>query len=133
MSVEVGKLHERPAFIFDVSLAFVFCSVPPAARAADAEAVTIDTTFIVKTPPVRLDRPGRKARASVVLMTGGDGLLNLDATGTITSSTGNFLIMAVQPGATALASSSRGSRTDVSGASSAVRSPASSAENRRRT
>jgi len=63
-----------------------------AAHAADAEAVTIDTTFVVKTPPVRLDRPARRARASVVLMTGGNGLLNIDATGTITDSTGNFLI-----------------------------------------
>jgi hypothetical protein len=52
-----------------------------AARAdgPDAEAVTIDTTFTVKTPPVRLDKPAHDARASVVLMTGGNGLLNLDA------------------------------------------------------
>jgi hypothetical protein len=65
-----------------------------AARAdgPDAEAVTIDTTFIVKTPPVRLDKPAHDARASVVLMTGGDGLLNLDADGNIIDSTGNFLI-----------------------------------------
>ena len=63
-----------------------------AARAADAEAVTIDTTFTVKTPPVRLDQPARPARASVILMTGGNGLLSLDATGTIIDSTGNFLI-----------------------------------------
>jgi len=54
--------------------------------------VTIDTNFIVRTPPVRLDKPAHNGRASVVLMTGGNGLLNLDATGTITDSTGNFLI-----------------------------------------
>ncbi len=92
MSVQLTKPFKQAAFVFGVSLAFAFCSAPPAARAADAEAVTIDTTFITKTPPVRLDRPAGKARASVVLMTGGDGLLDLDATGTITSSTGNFLI-----------------------------------------
>jgi hypothetical protein len=63
-----------------------------AAQAADAEAVTIDTTFIVKTPPVRLDKPARRARASVILMTGGDGLLSLDASGNAIDSTGNFLI-----------------------------------------
>src|SRR5207247_1233665 len=68
------------------------CGSAAAARAADAEAVTIDTTFIVKTPPVRLDHPARPARASVVLMTGGNGLLSLDATGTMIDSTGNFLI-----------------------------------------
>jgi hypothetical protein len=68
------------------------CSTAPVARAVDAEAVTIDTTFSVKTPPVRLDKPAHRARASVVLMTGGNGLLSLDATGTITDSTGNFLI-----------------------------------------
>src|SRR5262249_37830128 len=73
-------------------VAFALCSEAPAARAADAEAVTIDTTFTVKTPPVRLDLPAHRDRASVILMTGGDGLLTLDATGTITTSTGNFLI-----------------------------------------
>ena len=87
-----AKLFKKSAFIFGASLAIAFCGAPPAASAADAEAVTIDTTFIVKTPPVRLDKPARTARASVVLMTGGDGLLNLDATGTILNSTGNFLI-----------------------------------------
>jgi hypothetical protein len=65
-----------------------------AARAGgpDAEGVTIDTTFIVKTPPVRLDKPAHDARASVVLMTGGNGLLSLDMDGNIIDSTGNFLI-----------------------------------------
>jgi hypothetical protein len=92
MSVWPAKLLKKSAFILGVSLAFAFCSAPPAARAADAEAVTIDTTFTVRTPPVRLDKPAREARASVVLMTGGDGLLSLDATGTIINSTGNFLI-----------------------------------------
>jgi hypothetical protein len=81
-----------PVFMFGVSLALAFGSTPHAARAADAEAVTVDTTFTVWTPPVRLDRPARTARASVVLMAGGNGLLSLDATGTIINSTGNFLI-----------------------------------------
>ena len=79
------------AFILSMSLLIV-CGATAAARAADAEAVTIDTTFVVKTPPVRLDRPARPARASVVLMTGGNGLLSLDADGNIINSTGNFLI-----------------------------------------
>jgi len=91
MSVWQAKRFNRSALIL-AACAFGFCSASPAARAADAEAVTIDTTFIVKTPPVRLDRPAHKARASVVLMSGGNGLLSLDATGTITDSTGNFLI-----------------------------------------
>ena len=90
MSVWPAKPFTKSVFIFGASLAFAFCS--PAARAADAEAVTVDTTFTVRTPPVRLDRPARSARASVVLMTGGDGLLSLDVTGTIIDSTGNFLI-----------------------------------------
>jgi hypothetical protein len=68
--------------------------ITSAARAAgpEAEAVTIDTNFVVYTPPVRLENPANNARASVVLMTGGNGLLSLDATGTIIDSTGNFLI-----------------------------------------
>ena len=92
MSVLQAKLFNRSALILAACAAFGVCTASPAARAADAEAVTIDTTFIVKTPPVRLDKPAHKARASVVLMTGGNGLLSLDATGTITDSTGNFLI-----------------------------------------
>jgi hypothetical protein len=92
MSVWPAKRYKASAFIFGLALAFAVCSAPPAARAADAEAVTIDTTFTVRTPPVRLDRPARRARASVVLMTGSNGLLGLDATGTIIDSTGNFLI-----------------------------------------
>jgi pimeloyl-ACP methyl ester carboxylesterase len=87
-----AKLSNQSALILAACAAFGFCSASPTARAADAEAVTIDTTFIVKTPPVRLDKPARTARASVVLMSGGNGLLSLDATGTITDSTGNFLI-----------------------------------------
>ena len=79
------------AFIFAISLAFAFYSAPPAARAADAEAVTIDTTFTVYTPPVRLEKPAPTARASVVLMTGGNGRLPLEADGTINGN-GNFLI-----------------------------------------
>jgi hypothetical protein len=66
--------------------------IASSARAADAEAVTIDTSFTVHTPPVRLENPPGNAQASVVLMTGGNGLLSLDSTGTIIDSTGNFLI-----------------------------------------
>jgi hypothetical protein len=86
-----AKPFNRSALILAACAAFGLCAAPMA-RAAEAEAVTIDTTFIVKTPPVRLDKPARPARASVVLMTGGNGLLSLDATGTIIDSTGNFLI-----------------------------------------
>jgi pimeloyl-ACP methyl ester carboxylesterase len=91
MSSKPAKIFTQYAVAFGVGVAAV-CGIATAARAADAEAVTIDTTFIVKTPPVRLDHPAREARASVVLMTGGNGLLALDATGTIIDSTGNFLI-----------------------------------------
>ena len=91
MFCRLATRFTRWAFTFSVSL-LVVCGVAATARAADAEAVTIDTTFIVKTPPVRLDHPARRARASVVLMAGGNGLLGLDATGTIIDSTGNFLI-----------------------------------------
>jgi pimeloyl-ACP methyl ester carboxylesterase len=71
--------------------------VTSAARAdgPDAEAVTIGNNnpkFTVYTPPVRLDKKPHNARASVILMTGGNGLLSLDSTGTIIDSTGNFLI-----------------------------------------
>src|SRR5215831_18976144 len=92
MRVWPAKLFNQSSLMFAAGVAFAFGSEAPAARAADAEAVTIDTTLIVKTPPVRLDKPAHKARASVVLMSGGNGLLSLDATGTITDSTGNFLI-----------------------------------------
>ncbi len=85
------KLFNRSALILAAYAAFGVCAAP-VARAGEAEAVTIDTTFVVKTPPVRLDRPAHTAHASVVLMTGGNGLLSLDATGTIIDSTGNFLI-----------------------------------------
>jgi hypothetical protein len=91
MSSKPAKFFTRYALAFGVGMAAV-CGASTATRAADAEAVTIDTTFIVKTPPVRLDHPAREARASVVLMTGGNGLLALDGTGTIIDSTGNFLI-----------------------------------------
>src|SRR5215471_393318 len=91
MAVWQAKRFNRSALIL-AACAFGFCSASPAARAADAEAVTIDTTFIVKTPPVRLDRPARPSRASVVLMAGNNGLLSLDATGTVIDLTGNFLI-----------------------------------------
>lgn len=91
MSCRLATRFTRSAFTLGLSL-LVACGAAAAARAADAEAVTIDTTFTVKTPPVRLDQPARPARASVILMTGGNGLLSLDATGTIINSTGNFLI-----------------------------------------
>src|SRR5438552_17509898 len=83
MAVRPAMLFKTSAFIFGLTLAFAVGSAPSAARAADAEAVTIDTTFTVRTPPVRLDKPPRTARGSVVLMTGGNGLLGLDASGTI--------------------------------------------------
>jgi hypothetical protein len=92
MSVLPAKLRNGAALILGACAAFTFCGAAPTAYAADAEAVTIDTTFTVKTPPVRLDKPAHEGRGSVILMTGGNGLLDLDATGTITSSTGNFLI-----------------------------------------
>lgn len=53
--------------------------------------MTIDTNFTVYTPPVRLEKPAPTARASVVLMTGGNGLLGLESDGTIDGN-GNFLI-----------------------------------------
>jgi hypothetical protein len=90
MSSKLATLFTQYALTFSIGLAAV-CGAATVARAADAEAVTIDTTFIVKTPPVRLDHPAREARASVVLMEGGNGLLALDATGTIINN-GNFLI-----------------------------------------
>jgi hypothetical protein len=92
MIVPSVKLVTAPAFVLSATLAFGFCGAGQSARAAAAEAVTIDTTFAIKTPPVRLVIPPPPARASVVLMTGGNGLLSLDATGTIIDSTGNFLI-----------------------------------------
>jgi hypothetical protein len=79
------------AFILAISLAFAFSTVPPAARAAEAEAVTINTNFTVFTPPVRLDKPAPTARASVVLMVGGNGRLALEADGTLPG-VSNFLI-----------------------------------------
>ncbi len=91
MSCQLATLLTRCVLTFSVCLVAVG-GAAAAARAADAEAVTIDTTFIVKTPPVRLDNPTHEARASVILMTGGDGLLGLDATGNVINSTGNFLI-----------------------------------------
>jgi hypothetical protein len=90
MSVRQAKPFRKSILIFSASLAFAFCS--PAARAGEAEAVTVDTTFTVRTPPVRLDRPALSAPASVDLMARSDGLLSLSATGTIIDSTGNFLI-----------------------------------------
>jgi hypothetical protein len=78
--------------LFGLALAFAVGSAAPAARAADAEAVTINTAFTVFTPPVRLDHPARTARASVILMSGDTGLLSLDATGTMITNTGNFLL-----------------------------------------
>jgi hypothetical protein len=86
MSARPLTLLKHSSMFLGAYAALVLGGDIPAARAADAEAVTIDTTFIVKTPPVRLERPAREARA------GGNGLLALDGTGTITNATGNFLI-----------------------------------------
>jgi hypothetical protein len=86
-----ATLFKKSAFIFGACLVSGFCGALPAARAADAEAVTINTNFTVFTPPVRLSQPAREARASVVLIEGGNGLLGLDATGEILGA-GNFLI-----------------------------------------
>jgi hypothetical protein len=91
MSVRTAIRFKTSAFIFGLALAIAVDRAPSTAHAADAEAVTIDTTFRVFTPPVRLDRPARSARASVILIEGGSGLLSLDATGTIING-GNFLI-----------------------------------------
>jgi hypothetical protein len=70
----------------------VAIGIASSARAADAEAVTVDSGGNVHTPLVRLENPAGNAQASVILMTGGNGLLSLDSTGTIIDSTGNFLI-----------------------------------------
>src|SRR5262249_28157634 len=61
-------------FFLGCALAGSAC-IASAARAGgpDAEAVTIDTTFLAKTPPVRLDKEAHDARASVVLMTAATG------------------------------------------------------------
>jgi hypothetical protein len=81
-------LLTKPAFIFGASLAFAFCGSPSAARAADAEAVTIGTTFTV-----RLEKPAPTARASVVLMADGSGVVSVDTTtGAVIGTTGDFLI-----------------------------------------
>jgi hypothetical protein len=85
------RLFKKSAFLFGAFLVFGFCGISPAARAADAEAVTINTNFTVFTPPVRLERPAREARASVILMEGQNGLLFLDATGATFNDTGDFL------------------------------------------
>jgi hypothetical protein len=86
-----ARLFKKSAFMFGACLILGLCGATSATRAADAEAVTINTNFTVFTPPVRLERPAREARASVILMEGGNGLLGLDATGEILGA-GNFLI-----------------------------------------
>jgi hypothetical protein len=92
MSILPANLLNQLSLIIGACVALALGSTAPAARAADAEAVTIDTAFTVHTPPVRLDKPAHAGRASVILMVGGNALLSLDATGTIINSTGNFLI-----------------------------------------
>jgi len=93
MSVWLTTSFRISRLIFALGLSIaIYGGASPTARAADAEAVTINTTFTVFTPPVRLDKPARPARASVILMAGDNGLLSLDATGTIIDETGNFLI-----------------------------------------
>jgi hypothetical protein len=57
MIIPSVKLLGTPAFVLGAALAFLFCVSAHSARAAEAEAVTIDTTFAVKTPPVRLVIP----------------------------------------------------------------------------
>jgi hypothetical protein len=86
-----ARLLKKSPVIFGACLISGLCGASPATRAADAEAVTINTNFTVFTPPVRLERPAREARASVILMEGGLGLLGLDATGEL-GGAGNFLI-----------------------------------------
>jgi hypothetical protein len=75
------RLFKKSAVIFGACLILGLCGASPATRAADAEAVTINTNFTVFTPPVRLSKPAREARASVILMAGHGGLLGLDASG----------------------------------------------------
>jgi hypothetical protein len=87
-----ATLFKKSAIIFGACLLFGVYYTSPAARAADAEAVTINTTFTVFTPPVRLEKPAREARASVILMANFNGLLGLDTTGTSLLNTGDFLI-----------------------------------------
>src|SRR5258705_181339 len=67
MSILPAKLLNRSSLIIGACVALTVGSAAPAARAADAEAVAIDTTMIVKTPPVRLGKPAHPGRASVVL------------------------------------------------------------------
>jgi hypothetical protein len=86
------RLFKKSVLIIGACWVFGVCGTSTAARAADAEAVTINTTFTVFTPPVRLERPAREARASVILMADTNGRLGLDATGTMLSNTGDFLI-----------------------------------------
>jgi hypothetical protein len=90
--IRAARLFKKSVLIIGACLAFAVYATSPVARAADAEAVTINTTFTVFTPPVRLESPAREARASVVLMANANGLLGLDTTGTILSDVGDFLI-----------------------------------------
>lgn len=89
----MGDHSSRLKKMFAVILACTVAGgVASPARAVDAAAVTIDSTGHVYFPPVRLENPPGNARASIILMTGGNGLLSLDANGNIIDSTGNFLI-----------------------------------------
>ena len=62
------------------------------ARAAVPEAVTINTSMTIFTPPVRVELNTAQDVATVILLPGGNGLLGLDAGGVPTALSGNFLI-----------------------------------------
>ena len=62
------------------------------AQAVNPEVVTINSSGTVFTPAARLDSAPVAAVANVILLAGGNGLLNLDANGYPQSSSGNFLI-----------------------------------------
>ncbi len=90
MSCQSAKRFTRYAFAFSSSWLAV-CGAT-ATRAADAEAVTIDTTFIVKTPPVRLDQPARRSTGQRHADDRRQRPAQPGSTGTMIDSTGNFLI-----------------------------------------
>ena len=62
MTYQLATRFARSALTIGLGV-LAACGTAVAAHAADAEAVTIDTTFTVKTPPVRLDRPAHPAHA----------------------------------------------------------------------
>jgi hypothetical protein len=60
--------------------------------AAQPEAITINSQLIVKSRPLSPPSGTPAASASVLLMAGGNGVPNLDASGDIQELQGNFLI-----------------------------------------